>query len=226
MRELYIPSMDDLYEMQDMNVNIYKYILVKVIERIILEGVNYPNKGMLKNVYKYLRENLYIASSVGMLYPEEIKYSMVASMDIDLCMRVLTKEEDNRCNLDYLANFDSLTQTNTIVFDTVIIKLNETLKSNPRYRFEYKQSYLLDRIFKREITSTELMFSKDKIKELLDIEPAYCLSLKESVNVQEAFNRYANLYGIPSFVGEEYRNKDILTNPNTDVKRLLKCMKK
>lgn len=231
MKELYIPSMDDLYEMQDMGVNIYKYILVKAIEKIALDGVNHSNKGMLKNAYRYIKENLYIASAIGMMYPEEIKYSQVANMDVNLCMNILNKREDTKSNLDYLGNFDNSTLMNTMVIDKVLLELIEKLQRDPKYRFEYKQNYLLDRIFKREITSNELMFSKALGEKILKVEPAYILTLLDILNIskediQLLFNQYASTYGIPNYVGEEYRKKDILTNPDTDVKRLLKTIKK
>ena len=57
MKEMYVPTMDELYLMQDMGSNIYRYLVAKVVEKLILEGVNTPAKGMLKSAYKYLREN-------------------------------------------------------------------------------------------------------------------------------------------------------------------------
>ena len=42
MKEMYVPTMDELYLMQDMGSNIYRYLVAKVVERLILEGVNTP----------------------------------------------------------------------------------------------------------------------------------------------------------------------------------------
>ena len=80
MKKVYIPTMDELYQMQDITDghSIYKYILIKAIESLIIDGINYPNKGMLKSAYKYLRENPDIAYAICKLYPEEIKYSEYA----------------------------------------------------------------------------------------------------------------------------------------------------
>ena len=77
MKKVYIPTMDELYQMQDMTngQSIYKYILIKAIESLVIDGVNYPNKGILKNAYKYLKENPDIAYAICRMYPSEIKYS-------------------------------------------------------------------------------------------------------------------------------------------------------
>jgi len=42
--------------------------------------------------------------------------------------------------------------------------------------------------------------------------------------LRSGVNDYARRYGISNDVGYEYNKKDILTNPNEDVKRLVKCI--
>lgn len=37
MKKVFIPSMDDLYKMQDMHINILPYLYAKVIERLCIE---------------------------------------------------------------------------------------------------------------------------------------------------------------------------------------------
>ena len=95
MKQVYVPTMDELYLIQDevTGYNLYKYLLVKAIESLIMEGINLPNKGILKNAYKYLRENPEIAYAVCRLYPEEIKYSEYARNDMDLCEELITNED-------------------------------------------------------------------------------------------------------------------------------------
>ena len=235
MKKIFIPSMDELYQMQDMGANIYKYMLVKVIEKLVIDGINFPNKGILKSTYKYLKEDPYIASSICLMYPEEIKYSQIASMDINLCLNILKQERNNKkCMLDYLCNFDTSVFSNPHILGSTIVKLEEELTNNPKYRFEYQENELVKRIINREITDNELMLLRDYINELINIEPAYALTLGSSFfrndqfdrasQVCTAINNYANNYGIPSYVGTEYLNQDILTNQSTEVKRLIRCI--
>ena len=54
MKEMYVPTMDELYLMQDMGSNIYRYLVANVIERLILDGLNTPARGVLKSACKYL----------------------------------------------------------------------------------------------------------------------------------------------------------------------------
>lgn len=235
MRKIFMPSMDELYQMQEMGANVYKYLLVKAIEVLAVDGINYPNKGMLKSAYKYLREDPYIASAIGMMYPEEIKYSEVAKIDSALCLRLLKAKQNTKCSLDNLSRFEQLVLTNPTVLEYVISELSDELKVNPRYRFEYQYNELLKMIFNREITSDNLMFLKHVVGCLLDIEPAYGLTLSSSYfendkydrpsSVCSAVNNYANTYGIPNYLGAEYLGKDILTHQSTEVKRLIRCIK-
>ncbi len=236
MKKVFVPSMDELYEMQDMGANIYKYLLVKTIETLAVYGVNYPNKGMLKNAYKYLREDPYIASAICMMYPEELKYSEIASSDVNLCLKLLEQPKDTRCSLDYLSKFDSSVLINNSVLESVIHKLHEELKSNPKYRFEYQDNELIKKILDRELSDDDLMGLRYVVSDLFDIEPAYGISLGSHFfennkydrpsRLSTAVNNYASTYGIPSYVGAEYLGKDILTNPNCEVKRLIKCINK
>lgn len=235
MKKVFIPSMDELYMIQDMGANVYKYLVVKAIETLVVDGVNYPNKGMLKSAYKYLREDPNISLAICMMYPEEIKYSEIACNDDNLCLKLLSDGRQNtRCELDYLSKFDSSVFNNVLVQREVIAKLEKELKYNPKYRFEYQGNDLLRRIINREFSSDELMMLRPVVFKLLNIEPAYGLILSDwyfdkgecdrDKKICTAINSYADTYGIPLHVGIEYSNKDILTNQDTEVKRLIKCI--
>ena len=91
MKKVYVPTMDELYQMQDITCghSMYKYILIKAIESLIIDGINNQNKGILKHAYKYLRENPDIAYAICSLYPEEIKYSEYAKNDTILCLDLI-----------------------------------------------------------------------------------------------------------------------------------------
>lgn len=235
MKKVFVPTMDELYKMQDMGANIYKYLLVKTIETLVVDGINYPNKGMLKSTYKYFKEDPYIAPAICMMYPEEIQYSKIASMDVNLCIKLLNQENTKtKCNLDYLSKFDEMILKNTTILGNTIVKLDEEFENNPKYRFEYIENELVRRIIDREITDTELILLRNYIVELLNIEPAYGLSLgsyffkndefDRKYRISRAIDNYADTYCIPRYVGTEYLNKDILTTPSTEVKRLIKCI--
>lgn len=248
MKEVFMPSMDELYQMQDRGADVYKYILVKAIESIICCGLNYPSKGMFMNAYKYLRENPEIAKAVCSLYPDEIIYSESARNDVDLAIKLMDFKGYQDSGLDYLCRFDNSVLTNTHVLTNIILKLEKELANNPSYRFEYMSyelAYLkkgsgriLDKIFNCQITESDLMLMLNSaktliIKALANIEPAYALRLNDSVLNEDSVrnellrngvNSYAQRYGIWSVTGYEYYGKDILTNPDTNVKRLIKCI--
>lgn len=253
MKKNFIPSMDELYQMQEMGANVYKYLLVKTIESLICYGINYPNAGILKSAYKYLSEDPEIARAICTLYPEEILYSEFARKDFELCMRLINSGESKTCGLDYLTKFDESILSNSTVLESTVLLLNKELSNNPRYRFEYVgcelqfarrgAGCLLNNIFERKITNKELIHMPEEsrftvIKKLINIEPAYalslfeevyedCLGLKETVRksyLNTGIYNYANRYKITPSVGTQYVGKDILTNPTSNVKRLLKTI--
>ena len=241
MKQVYMPTQDELYIMQDRGLNIYKYLLVKAIESIIMDAKVYNNNGsrILENVYKYLREDPYIVYSICRMYPEEIPYSDIAKNDTTLCLQ-LTSPEYNRdnsiYNLDNLSYFEDgiCVLSNRFVMDQTIKTLIEKLPNSPRYRFEYRKNKLLDSIFNCELDS---IFLTTPMIELAKIDPAYILRYndtelnnlfqsKETQNftLNELVNIYGNRYGIPTYDCNYYKNQDILTNPEPEVKRLLKCI--
>ena len=242
MKQVYVPTMDELYQMQDMvNAhNLYKYILIKTIESLIMEGIIYPNKGMLKSTYKYLRENPEIAYAICRMYPEEIKYSESAQNDIRLCVDLIKDkfiQDKIIYRLDNLKHFENglgVLSNQRVIQDTANI-LATKLPQNPQYRFEYKQNTLLDNIFACQISTTDI--NNKSSYDFISIEPAYTIKLDEHqmINLidkygdetgilKNSINRYAERYGITGRDGWEYRDKDILTNPDENVKRLLKCI--
>lgn len=233
MKEMYVPTMDELYLMQDMGSNIYRYLVAKAAERLILEGVNTPNKGMLKTAYKYLRENYDVASAVCTLYPEEIEYSSVLKYDSCFCLKLLKDKKPLDNSLDNLSYFDETALNNIPVVNRTIVKLDEVLKDNPKYRFTYKQSKLLDDIFLGRVNFSNI--TSDKLLLMLSaIEPAYAtkyngINSKEYVQdlntlLKVSIDHYSTRYNLPYELGQEYKNKDILTNQPTEVKRLIKCI--
>lgn len=50
MKEVFMPSMDELYKMQDMGADLKLYLYAKAIEALCIEYNNFPRKGsILKN---------------------------------------------------------------------------------------------------------------------------------------------------------------------------------
>lgn len=241
MKQVYMPTQDQLYIMQDRGMNIYKYILVKAIESIIMNVKVHKkdNSSILKNMYKYLRENPHIVYSICRMYPEEIPHSDYAKNDTALCLELISPEnnQDNSIyNLDNLSYFEDgfCILSNRLVMESTIKTLIEKLPRTPKYRFEYKSNKLLDNIFNCQLDS---IFINTPMLELAKIDPAYILryndtelnSLFQTKDNQryvlnELVNIYAKRYGISSYDCNYNNNKDILTNPDTDVKRLLKCI--
>lgn len=236
MKKIFMPSMDELYKMQDVGANIYKYLFAKAVESIVLHGINSDDKEILKNTYKYLRENPYMAYSICMMYPSEIKNSEIAMLETRLCLNLLEKRQNSASNLDYLSYFDNSVLNNSLLLRTVVSMLEDELKRNPRYRFEYKDNILLDRILNRAVAEHDTKFDKELLISLLNIEPAYgtlfCESLFDLCNlnkngcIRASVSDYAARYYIPVDLGDEYYGKDILTNPDTEVRRLLRCINK
>jgi len=245
--------MYELSKMQNIGANIYKYLLIKTIETLVVDGINYPNKGMLKNTYKYLREDLEIARAVCTMFPNEMVYSECARNDIQLALRLINKKKISKSGLDHLCKFDSSVLSNPLVLKDTVLLLEKELIENPMYRFEYVDfdiellnkgvGRLLDYIFDRCVSDSDLMFmadsyKRDVVRSLINIEPAYAISLPidcfkkypsvgpnnndVAIELINGINNYADRYGISMDVGNEYYGKDILTNPDQNVKRLLK----
>ena len=234
MKEMYVPTMDELYLMQDMGSNIYRYLVAKVVERLILEGVNTPAKGMLKSAYKYLRENYDVASAVCTLYPEEMQYSEILKYDSSFCLKLIEESKPLDTSLDNLSYFDEGTLSNVSVMNKTITRLNKVLIDNPKYRFTYKQSKLLDDIFLGRVNLDNIGYDEKML--LTSIEPAYLVKYYQ--NYLKSFEGTKDLkqvleygifdfcyrYNVSNWLGSEYKGKDILTNQPTEVKRLIKCI--
>lgn len=247
-KKVYVPTEEQLYKMQDMGANVYKYLLVKAIETLVMDGVKYKSKGIFKNAYKYLRENPEIAYAICKMYPEEMKYSEIAREDIDLALDIIDKKEKDRtiCNLDNLVYFENDVLNNCLVGEKIISILADKLPDNPQYRFEYndliflgydeknhpilKYNKLLNDIFACRYGNPKFE-RKSIVERLITIEPAYALRFEEQLKtdaiglLRAGVNDYSSRYWISSDIGCQYQGKDILTNPDEKVKRLVRCIK-
>ena len=236
MKKVYMPTEEELYIMQDKGMNMYKYLLVKAIESIIMDikiNGNYRSysKSIIENIHnRYLRENPYIEQAICRLYPEELANAKIANSDISLCRYLISSDYNpnnpiyNLDNLVYFKNGVGVLTHKTIVKST-IKTLDDELPKAPKYRFEYKPNKLLDSIFNCEINPNQYYLQRE---DLAKIEPAYVLKQCDDSGISNPnnfVNKYGERYGIQLYEYSEYENQDILTNPDSDVKRLIRCIK-
>jgi len=245
-KKIYVPNEEELYTMQEMGVNVYNYLLAKVIEVLTLEGIKYPKKGILKTAYKYFQENTDIAYPICRMYPNELQYSQIARNEVPLCLDMLNQDNDKSIyRLDNLIYFDEGVQTNTQVSEEVIKILGIELLFTPQYRFEYKSSeytnngvsdnVILNNIFSGNY-DTDFISNEKVYKNLMTIEPAYALKISDrifssprfsesrEVALRKSVGRYLGRYSLTG-KNSEYLGQDILTNPNKKTKQLIKCLK-
>ena len=132
-------------------------------------------------------------------------------------MKLISEPKNNDIyRLDNISYFGNNLDSNLLIQKEVIRILYNEIYSNPKYRFEYKNSNILDDIFMGRFNTT--LFLDDITKKQLGyIEPYYGLDSDMLSNMME---RYVNRYGI------DYtsNNKDILTNQTIEVKRLFRCI--
>jgi len=233
-KKIFVPTNDELYIMQDMGINMYDYLLAKVVEVLTIEGVKYPNKGILKTTYKYIKENPEIVYPICRMYPNEIQYSNVAKNDVNLCSRLLNDYRSKEIySLDNLSYFSDDVSNNSLIIDNVISILNDKFHLAPQYRFEYKDNNLLDSIFSRKLNINSL--KETTRNKLINIEPSYLLNIsnelitegytKEQL-LQRAVMLYTMRYGIHPEKNNQYKGMDILTTPDEKTDILIKTLKK
>ena len=157
MKKVYIPTEEELQQLNYLGINPYNYLFSKVTETLIMEDIIYGEIDMLDTAYEQLSEFPEIIYAISRIYPEKIASSEYARKDIDLC-RLLTskisRQDNSIYQLDTLSYFDleSSIISDNIVIQNTIKNLSEHLSTNPRYRFDYKEpNILLDNIFDCEI---------------------------------------------------------------------------
>ncbi len=239
MKKVYIPSDETLDKMQELAgaEYLYRYILAKAVESIVM---NKPlDKNLLEDETKSIREDYYIQKAICYLYPEQVAYSECMQMENSFALDLLKRQPSNIIyNIDSIRHFDPMILYSTDVVYKVVSMLSQELPNTPTYRFEYKDNQLLDSIFGCELDKlikrlygSQIHYASDLIK----IEPAYGVLLPDKyfaslvdrgASLLSGIYGYRNRYGISSVVGNEYRNQDILSNPDANVKKLMKCIKR
>lgn len=223
MKKVFVPTKEELIRMQGLGANVYKYLLVKAIESTIVYGLKNPKNGsILETSYKDMKSNFYIERAVCKLYPEEIIYSKGECYSVEACLDAIETKKHN-CSLDNLAYFDNSTLGNGLVMEKAITMLEEELRNNPRYRFEYMDNTLLNKIFNGEIfdidyESIAKSNREEVFKALCKIEPYYAYALNTEFNSSNftmnlalniAIDAYAKRYGISPNAYDYYEGADV-----------------
>ena len=238
MKKVYIPSDETLDKMQELAgaEYLYRYILAKAVESIVMNKT--LDKNLLEDETKSIREDYYIQKAICYLYPEQVAYSECMQMENSFALDLLKRQPSNIIyNIDNIRHFDPMTQYSYDVIKKVISILVQDLPKTPTYRFEYKDNPLLDSIFGCEIDKVIEHFCSYVYYngEFIEIDPAYGILLPDKAFIcqenrisllQSGISRYHNRYGISSVIGNEYANQDILSNPDANVKKLMKCIKR
>lgn len=242
-KKIYVPTLDELYQMQEMGANVYNYLLVKAIELLILKGVKNPDKGILEDAIKDVKESYDIFIPICKMYPKEVQYSEFAKMEPGLCVDILKKSNQiATSNLEQLSYFSSSIASNEWLANEVISILNKELFLNPKYRFEYTSkedsaSKILDDIFSCQFPINNL-YNQESCKLLMNIEPAYALKIKErffnslscnesrEIALIKSVGNYTMRYGISSEQNNQYMGKNIFKNPDKKTDLLVRTLKK
>lgn len=239
MRKIYMPTENELYQMQEVmgGENMYAYLLAKAVEALIVNGLNNPAQGILRNADEDVKNDAEIVRAIGLLYPYEIEHSQLAMNDSKLCLNLLYGTEDRSIyELDNLNRFYDEVNYDPKVVEKTISTLSDKLLDMPRYRFEYRQSPLLESIF----SCDQRIFDLGNPAVLMGIEPGYSLKPIIGDDIEATYNRkykrshlfqgmekYCERYRIPSprYAGHQYEYEtDILTDKDENVKRLIRTI--
>lgn len=247
MKKVFMPSMNGLQEMQSLNADVYSYVLIKAVEKFIIEGINYSAKGILNPncTMKCILNDPEVVIPICRMYPELISRFDFANNDTALCMELLNSshQEKYASSLDNLAYFDSSAIcSNQIIVKDVIGKLKDELIANPKYRFTYKNNALLNQIFATTILSSNNgLYIRPEEKETLltklaTIEPYYAMQIGKELSLEgystqelaelkrelliTSINSYKRRYGITE--DNSHKGEDIFTKDNIKVKRLIR----
>jgi len=243
-KPLYIPTEEDIYKLQKIKlanginkVDIYGYLVAKVIEKLI---VNY-------NFLRYkdipVTDIQEVVHGVCYVYPSEIYNSEYAKYDADLCHKLLEQKIDNSIsNLDRLNLFAPSVEFNRQTIDMTLDILDEKLKDNPKYRFTYNDSELLDAIFGVKYDEFISQPYHNMVK-LIHLDPIYALKFnyqdlipefkdpderlinyRLGILLAEGIRRYKQRYDLGEYIGYNYEQEDMTDPKSEQVKKLIKYL--
>lgn len=252
-KKMYLPTEENLYELQKIKnnnefneVNIYAYLILKAIEKVLLDRKNGVPFCEMDDYILNLKD---VIHGICWVYPKEIETFKKAKQDDDLCIGLLDKEQDSSIyNLDHLAKFDISEPLNIQYYSLVIGKtlkiLNEKLINNPEYRFDYKKSDLLDSIFNVDFERFANL-SFDSFNKLMKIDASYIFGYnpksdaglhfdkdkkvimhREALFFQEGIREMLKRYDLSQFIGYDYQEIDITKTSDERIKKLKRFLSK
>jgi hypothetical protein len=227
MKKVYIPTEEDLHDLENFGVNTYYYLITKTIESLVMADVIYEEEDMLDMAYEEFSDFPQIIYALAKMYPEKIIESDRASRDVELCKKIIptfAQNDKSVYGLDQMQNFKEEILQNPEVMESIIKTLAIQLPKSPRYRFEYQgPNDTLDQIFACE-TNTENMDS-NTLKILATLEPMYFIKNKKGIILPDvaanAITQYANLYGVKAY-GVRFNDLTSLANNNERKNRLIR----
>ena len=83
MKKVYIPTEEELQQLNYLGINPYNYLFSKVTETLIMEDIIYGEIDMLDTAYEQLSEFPEIIYAISRIYPEKIAPSVYARKDIE-----------------------------------------------------------------------------------------------------------------------------------------------
>ena len=232
MKKVYIPTEEELQQLNYLGIDTYKYLLSKTIETLIMEDIIYNETDMLDITYEQLSEFPELTYAISRIYPEKIASSVYARKDIELCRLLtskLSRQDSSIYQLDTLSYFDgeSDVMSDIIVTQNTIKNLSEHLTSTPRYRFDYKEpNILLDNIFSCEIKAENIALNLQQ--ELLSIDPIYITKLgldldKEKRNYSQNKAFYLSR-GLAKYTNRYHLENIDRTNQQEKTKKLIRYL--
>ena len=158
-----------------------------------------------------------------------------ASNDLQICLSLVKELPNTNREIYSLDNLVYFGENNQMLFDKVIIEnvvnqLAHKLLNSPKYRFDYQEpNILLDSIFACELPKSSITTSI--LNDLVKIDPIYAIKEFKGItkdqdsllfHINRGIIKYNNRYGINSSIGQDYYGKDILSNPDERVKKLVR----
>lgn len=232
MKKVYIPTEEEIQQLQYLGMNTYSYILSKAVEVLIMEDVIYDKTNMLEIAYNHLSDFPEIVYAICRMYPEKIATSEFASRDISLCRRLTEKLPSQDKSIYYLDNLTYFDQQSDVTLDSTVVKntssiLADRLTSTPRYRFDYREpNILLDNIFACDLSNVNV--TKDTYDDLISIDPVYITKLgfdlasekrklcqNKSFALPRGMMKFTNRYGMDNIN---------TTNQQEKTKKLIRCL--
>lgn len=187
MKKLYMPTEEDIYQLIKLQnvyrdvyyvgINIYEYLTAKVIEKLINEDYD------IEEIEKLFANHIGIIYGLCHVCPEKMENTSSFKNFPGVCRHLINQTSGSRIyNLDNLGKFSKEVQFSESagIIDDVIKILYEELENHPEYRFNYKDSFLLNSIFSVDFEQFSNL-SIDCLKKLCAIDPIYSIKFNSEI---------------------------------------------